>query len=569
MSIAVKLIIASSVMIASCVVLISWVSVQKISEQAREQIRKHEEQGIHAFRRESVLVASATAQTFAYLAINNAWQELTDALPNALKEHNEIEPLPPDGKRSAKPEILWFLAFDEDADLLTGMNAEGTEAGVWRTPGAPVDRAALDQVIAELGPPAQPGKELPKARCSPAAPSAQSATWMCEAPIAYNKTVTGTLWMRVSAAALTREVNKVKLGYLERERAYRRNVLLVAGGILFIGILLAALQGLSLARPIAALTEQATRIAGGDLESRVVTGRRDELGVLAVTFNFMSDRIGVLMKEQEEKARLEHEMNLARSVQQSMLPPSALTRYEGINVLGYCSPASSCGGDWWMYRKLSGGRMLIVVGDATGHGIHSAMIAATARGAVEALAALDERLLVPEQVLRAIDSAIRNVGEHHVLMTAFAAVLDAEQATLQYANAGQNFPYIVRCDARGAAGEVEILATSGNPLGDREIPMEIRSGRRELYPGDVFVCFTDGLVERANRAGALFGDRRLLRTMKSQPVSGEGALEALREKVVGAMESHAEGEVAGDDVTLVMCQYDPPVVQRMQSAGTG
>ena len=66
--------------------------------------------------------------------------------------------------------------------------------------------------------------------------------------------------------------------------------------------------------------------------------------------------------------------------------------------------------------------MLLVLGDATGHGIHSAMIAATARGAVEALAAVDERLLTPEQVLRAIDHAIRMVGEHNVLMTAFAAV---------------------------------------------------------------------------------------------------------------------------------------------------
>ena len=59
------------------------------------------------------------------------------------------------------------------------------------------------------------------------------------------------------------------------------------------------------------------------------------------------------------------------------------------------------------------------IGDATGHGIHSAMIAATARGAVEALASFDEKALTPDQVLRAIDQAIRMVGEHNVLMTAF------------------------------------------------------------------------------------------------------------------------------------------------------
>ena len=106
-----------------------------------------------------------------------------------------------------------------------------------------------------------------------------------------------------------------------------------------------------------------------------------------------------------------------------------------------------------MYRKLSGGRMLLVLGDATGHGIHSAMIAATARGAVEALAGVDERLLTPEQVLRAIDHAIRMVGEHNVLMTAFAAVFDSQTGALHYANAGQNFPYVITLgsDARARA----------------------------------------------------------------------------------------------------------------------
>ena len=123
-----------------------------------------------------------------------------------------------------------------------------------------------------------------------------------------------------------------------------------------------------------------------------------------------------------------------------------------------------------MYRKLSAGRMLLVLGDATGHGIHSAMIAATARGAVEALAGVDERLLTPEQVLRAIDHAIRMVGEHNVLMTAFAAVFDSTTGALHYANAGQNFPYVIKLRRdRACSSEASIIAASGNPLGDRNI----------------------------------------------------------------------------------------------------
>jgi len=304
----------------------------------------------------------------------------------------------------------------------------------------------------------------------------------------------------------------------------------------------------------------------GDFEMRVPATRRDELGVLARTFNFMSDAMVQLLAANAQKASLEKEMELARQVQQAMLPPAHLDQHGYFKVIGYCMPASQCGGDWWMYRKLSNGRMLLVLGDATGHGIHSAMIAATARGAVEALAAVDERLLTPDQVLRAIDQAIAMVGEHNVLMTAFAAVFDSQTGALHYANAGQNFPYVIKLGHTRVLEEASIIAASGNPLGDRNIQVEIRRGSLQLRPGDLFVLFTDGVVERANRAGKLFGDRRLRSALTGQPLPDSGALIQLRDRVLAALDRHAEGEVAQDDVTFVLCQYDPPA-QRASGRG--
>jgi sigma-B regulation protein RsbU (phosphoserine phosphatase) len=240
-----------------------------------------------------------------------------------------------------------------------------------------------------------------------------------------------------------------------------------------------------------------------------------------------------------------------------MLPPEVLDHHGPLKVVGYCMPASSCGGDWWTYRKLSGDRMLIVVGDATGHGMHSAMIAATARGAVEALSAIDERLLTPEQVLRAIDSGIRQVGDNNVLMTAFAALFDATTGALHYANAGQNFPYVMRLGAERVLGEPSIIAASGNPLGDRTIAVEIRCGQLQLQPGDLFVCFTDGVVERVNPAGKLFGDRRLRRALIGESLIDDDALVALRDRIILSIEHYADGAIAQDDITLVLCQFDP------------
>lgn len=568
LSIAQQLILASSALIAVTVAVITLVSLNWISEQAAAQIKRHEEIGKQAFQRESLLISKALAQSLSYLLAVNAWNEIAGALEEGLVEHRHGEEEWAGAHHTARPDVEWFLAFE-------GETPRG-EKPKWQTALAPKQDHELASIARQLGPPRRlasgdgNGARVLEPRCPDSAPGKLQGSWLCEAPIVRGGASLGTLWMRVSAQGLIDEVNGIRRSYEERVAAYRNNVLVIAGGIFVLGVLLAIGLGLRMTRPVRQLTDQAERLGGGDLTVRVPTGQMGELGVLAERFNLMADEIGDLLVEQAKKATLEHEMGLARSVQQSLLPPESLEHFATLKIIGYCSPASSCGGDWWMWHKLSGDRMLIVVGDATGHGLHSAMIALTARGAVEALAALGEALLTPEQVLRAIDSAIRNDGEHKVLMTAFAAMFDSRSGQLEYANAGQNFPYVLRRDAGDVLGEAAILATGGNPLGDREIPLEIRSGSRQLAPGDVFVCFTDGLVERANPAGALFGDRRLLRALKNQPVGGEASLVSLRERVVAAVEEHAAGGEASDDVTLVMCQYDPgAVAARQQSAGMG
>ena len=85
--------------------------------------------------------------------------------------------------------------------------------------------------------------------------------------------------------------------------------------------------------------------------------------------------------------------------------------------------------------------------------------------------------------------------------------------------------------------EASIIAASGNPLGDRNIEVEIRRGTLQLRPGDLFVVFTDGVVERANRAGKLFGDRRLRSALTGQPLPDASALVALRDRVLARARS--------------------------------
>jgi serine phosphatase RsbU (regulator of sigma subunit) len=521
-SISVKLLVATSVLVAAAVGTATVFTQRALSEITESQIKERRDEGHAAIARESELVVQAVATAVALPLANHVYADIQSVLDAAISED-----------RSSR--VQWLVIQDKD-----GMVAS--------TEGTP-DQRELDRLHRLLA----DGKhqnDVVRARIG-------ETEWVFGADIKLGRTMLGKLRIGVSTAGLERELI-TSLAEAERvAHGSRTGALLGSLIVLALGVAFAALQGIQLAKPIRALTETAERIATGDLDHRVAEGRRDELGVLAHTFNVMSDQIRRLLVEQAHKASLEKEMSLARQVQQAMLPPDTLDQCGALKVVGYCMPASSCGGDWWTYRKLAGERMLLVVGDATGHGIHSAMIAATARGAVEALSGIDERLLTPEQVLRAIDAGIRQVGEPNLLMTAFAAILDATTGSLQYANAGQNFPYVVKLDRDRVLGEARIIAASGNPLGDRSIAVEIRRGVIELHPGDLFVCFSDGLVERANPAGQLFGDRRLRKALIGESLADGNALVALRDRIVQAVERHAEGATAEDDITLVLCQFDP------------
>jgi len=529
--ISVKLIVATSIVVAAAVGTVTWLSQRSITEVAETQIAARRQSAEKAMVRESELVVKAVAIASALPAANSSTSDVRSVLEGALA----------DDKKSGDNRVQWLVVRDTAGKTIAS------------TKEAPAALEKLDNLLRDG---VHGASDVVRAKTS-------ATEWVYATQLKLDNqgamTNIGSLSIGVSTAGLESELAASLAESEARAAASRNRALLISLVVLAIGIVLAALQGIQLAKPIKALTRGAERIGAGDLASRVSENRRDELGVLAHTFNQMADQINGLLREQAAKVALEREMSLARQVQQAMLPPQKLDQHGSLKVVGYCMPASSCGGDWWTYRKLSNGRMLLVVGDATGHGIHSAMIAATARGAVEALSAIDERLLTPEQVLRAIDSAIREVGEHNVLMTAFAAVFDSTTGSLHYANAGQNFPYVIKLGATRLLEEASIIAASGNPLGDRHIPIEIRRGSLQLRAGDLFVCFTDGVVERANRAGKLFGDRRLRSALIGAPLADAHALETLRDRIIQTLEQYAEGVMADDDITLVLCQFDPSV----------
>lgn len=362
---------------------------------------------------------------------------------------------------------------------------------------------------------------------------------------------------QVRLAHSTRELEEALAAQLAtargRARDSARKQLVAAVVLLVIGLMLGVYQGLRITRPLQDLSAQAGAIAAGDFARRVDVPGRDEIGQLAESFNSMAESLGTLLDEMAAKASLERELELARSVQELMSPAPTLHRVGRFRLAGRCELADSCGGDWWSYRRLAPERLLLVIGDVTGHGMPAAMIAATARGAVEALAMTAPESITPVSVLEAIDQAIRDVGNQELLMTCFALVIDLGAGKVEFANAGHCFPYVLKPDAEGRLAKPGVLAVRGNPLGNET--RVIRTGQRAIAAGDVLVLTTDGLTDRVGEAGARFGEKRLRELMVRYPMGRDGAsVLPLRDAIVAEVDAFGGPAPADDDLTLIVCQ---------------
>jgi len=321
-----------------------------------------------------------------------------------------------------------------------------------------------------------------------------------------------------------------------------------AVGALFalIGTVLAILQGLSISRPIKQLAWRADQIARGDLAARVEITSSDEIGLLGENFNFMADQISILLEQTAEKARIEQELEVAKTIQETLVPTSDPVDHGVLKFAGYYQPAAQTGGDWWTWSELVGGKVLLVIGDVTGHGVPSAMITAAAKAACDVARYVYQDDVTVTGLLELMNHAIFESAQRRFVMTCFASIVDPVRRTITYANAGHNFPYLFRTgDGRGEFGSLMIR---GNRLGDdRSSRYEART--TELLPGDVLVWYTDGIVECESPTGEEYGEKRFRASVRRAAALDAGEM---RDAIVGDATAYFGEAARKDDITMIV-----------------
>src|SRR5919205_801108 len=244
-----------------------------------------------------------------------------------------------------------------------------------------------------------------------------------------------------------------------------------------------------------------------------------------------------LEQEMRERERVEQELQVARSIQQASLPNDVPT-LEGWEIIHHYQPAREVGGDFYDILEMSNGHLGLLVGDATSKGVPAALVMASTRSMLRAVARASE--YSPGEVLSRVNDSLVTDIPPNMFVTCFYCILDPENGSLRYSNAGHDLPYLHR------NGEAEELRARGMPLG--MMPgMGYEEREVSLAEGECVLFYSDGLVEAHNPKGEMFGFPKL-RALVAEHGSERSLSNFLLEKLYSFV---GEGWEQEEDITLL------------------
>jgi serine phosphatase RsbU (regulator of sigma subunit) len=244
---------------------------------------------------------------------------------------------------------------------------------------------------------------------------------------------------------------------------------------------------------------------------------------------------------QHQLKQVAHELQIARSIQQSLLP-KVRPQITGFEVTGWSLSADDTGGDFYDWRKLGDGRWVVVLADVTGHGIGPAILASVCRAYSRASFNVRDRL---ETVLKNINQAFAEDLTSERFATFVAAVCQEGTDQLELLSAG-HAPIFVYSSANQS---FRILDAQALPLGMFPDLWDAVPVKLSMQPGDIVLLVTDGFLEWENSAGEDFGSERLAATVRQ---FSDREPEVIIAELYDAVLNFAQGTQQKDDLTAVL-----------------
>jgi phosphoserine phosphatase RsbU/P len=267
---------------------------------------------------------------------------------------------------------------------------------------------------------------------------------------------------------------------------------------------------------------------------------RDELGQLASAFNELQQTLSNEYKE------LDRQIHLAYDIQQRLLPEVMPVSPYG-EIAACCHQSLEVGGDFYIAVELDEDRVLVAIGDVTGHGLPAALLMSAA---MVVLRKEMERGGEPEELLTRMNRHVVDAVRGASFVTMGIARVDWRSGRTDYAGAGHMAPYLIR------SGKIEEIDSSSLPLGI-DSDTEYRRCTFSLSPGDLLVMYTDGIVEALQPGGHMLGFEAWEAALSG--LDGHSPLKSQLEALLNRL-SLSSGENTGDDRTVVAMSRHTPAI---------
>jgi len=266
-----------------------------------------------------------------------------------------------------------------------------------------------------------------------------------------------------------------------------------------------------------------------------------------IVHNLINEKKTKAEKEQLERemARADAELAIAAEIQQSFLP-DVIPQIEGFEIAGTNIPAKEVGGDFFdvvplevipLDKKCMG----IMIADVSGKGVPAALFMALSRIVIRVSATMFSKV---SEAISFANPVISRDSKTGMFVTVFYGVLDNEQRTLSYVNAGHNPPLLFRA----GSDEPEELPATGIAMGAmEESPYD--QGEVHLSPGDILVMYTDGVTEAVNDREEMFEIPRLTQVVLGN--RGRPAKEMI-DAIISAVNAFSQNQPQYDDITLMV-----------------
>jgi serine phosphatase RsbU (regulator of sigma subunit) len=329
----------------------------------------------------------------------------------------------------------------------------------------------------------------------------------------------------------------------ERIVAMQMRIIYLALFAVMLGMILSFVVSGQLVRPIIKLVGGAKEIAKGNFDTHVEIKTHDEMKFLGDAFNQMAVDLKKSVEAKIYKERITHELNIASEIQKRIIPKED-PKIEGLDVAAGVIPATEIGGDMYDFLPVDTEKVLMYVGDVTGHGVPAGIMSSIANALFYGYAKEGDLA----KVITEVNRVMKAKSMPNMFMTLCLMEWNLQSKKFKFVNAGHE--QLIHYKAKDK--KAEFITAKGIALGmvpDISKIIEVKDVNFEV--GDTLVIYSDGIPEAWKNEKELYGMDRLLFAVQNFGQHLETSL-AIKEALLSDVEQFAEGHAQMDDITVMV-----------------